>query len=187
MLPIGYLFDSDDGKKIRLQIILIIYTHVELILFVKFDYLTSSIKFIVMVPSATTDKTLSTLAITSKRDGPPTLYSAIDQDEYQRKSDKYLLNYGTKFHKDVITGARGLYVYTASGHRVLDWTSGQMSCLLGHGHDEIIKVISDHAMYLDHLFSGMVSPPVIALGERLCEALPAGLNKAFFLSRKSVV
>ncbi|KAH7175647.1 pyridoxal phosphate-dependent transferase [Dactylonectria macrodidyma] len=111
-----------------------------------------------------------------------TVLVAISQEEYQKKSEKYLLNYGTKFHKDVITGARGLFVYTASGHKVLDWTSGQMSCLLGHGHAEIVKVISDHALDLDHLFSGMVSPPVISLGERLCDALPAGLDKAFFLS-----
>lgn len=124
----------------------------------------------------------SSLALMSKEDAPPTLYMDADQDELQAKTDKYLLNYGSKFHKDVITGARGLYFYTASGHKVLDWTSGQMSCLLGHGHPEIVKVIVDHAMYLDHLFSGMASPPVISLAERLCTALPAGLDKAFFLS-----
>ncbi|KAH7019312.1 pyridoxal phosphate-dependent transferase [Ilyonectria destructans] len=135
-----------------------------------------------MAPSAITVEDNSTLIVARKQKDTPTLYNGVSQDEYQRKSEKYLLNYGTKFHKDVITGARGLFVYTASGHKVLDWTSGQMSCLLGHGHEEIVKVISDHALDLDHLFSGMVSPPVISLGERLCEALPSGLDKAFFLS-----
>ncbi|KAK7424746.1 hypothetical protein QQX98_000324 [Neonectria punicea] len=135
-----------------------------------------------MAPGAITDESNSTLAVPDKQTATPSLYSGVSQEEYQKKSEKYLLNYGTKFHKDVITGARGLFVYTASGHKVLDWTSGQMSCLLGHGHEEIVKVISDHALDLDHLFSGMVSPPVISLGERLCEALPAGLDKAFFLS-----
>ncbi|KPM35551.1 2,2-dialkylglycine decarboxylase [Neonectria ditissima] len=135
-----------------------------------------------MAPGAITDESNSALAVAGKQTATPSLYSGVSQEEYQKKSEKYLLNYGTKFHKDVITGARGLFVYTASGHKVLDWTSGQMSCLLGHGHAEIVKVISDHALDLDHLFSGMVSPPVISLGERLCEALPAGLDKAFFLS-----
>lgn len=112
----------------------------------------------------------------------PTLYQDCSQPELQSKAQKYLLNYGTKFNTDIIIGSTGLYVYTASGHKVLDWTSGQMSCLLGHGHPEIVQVISDHASSLDHLFSGMVSPPVIHLGERLCNLLPAGLDKAFFLS-----
>lgn len=135
-----------------------------------------------MTPGAITNDDSSVMLLPTKKNLPPTLYSGINPDAYQLKTEKYLLNYGTKFHKDLIVGSRGLYVYTASGLKILDWTSGQMSCLLGHGHDEIVKVITDHAMYLDHLFSGMVSPPVISLGERLCEALPAGLDKAFFLS-----
>ncbi|KZF25601.1 2,2-dialkylglycine decarboxylase [Xylona heveae TC161] len=112
----------------------------------------------------------------------PPLYAEADQNKLEKKVEKYLANYGTKFQKDVITGTHGLYVFTANGHKVLDWTSGQMSCLIGHGHPEIVKVIADHALYLDHLFSGMVSPPVINLAERLVTNLPSGLDKAFFLS-----
>ncbi|KAH7311685.1 pyridoxal phosphate-dependent transferase [Stachybotrys elegans] len=134
-----------------------------------------------MSPGALTNDAAA-VALHPKEEEPPTLYKGLDAQELKAKCDKHMLHYGSSFHKDVITGARGLYIYTASGHRILDWTSGQMSCLLGHGHPEIVKVIVDHAMYLDHLFSGMVSPPVLSLGERLCNALPAGLDKAFFLS-----
>ncbi|KAI1101583.1 pyridoxal phosphate-dependent transferase [Jackrogersella minutella] len=112
----------------------------------------------------------------------PTLYSDVDQDLLQEKTSKFLLNYGAKFFRDVICGSKGIYVYTANGRKVLDWTSGQMSCLLGHGHPEIVQTIADHAANLDHLYSEMVSPPVISLGERLCSLLPPGLDKAFFLS-----
>lgn len=112
----------------------------------------------------------------------PTLYANVDQGELQEKTSQFLFNYGTTFIPDIVCGAKGLYVYTANGHKVLDWTSGQMSCLLGHGHPEIVKTITDHAASLDHLFSGMISPPVISLGERLCSLLPDGLDKAFFLS-----
>ncbi|KAL0940004.1 2,2-dialkylglycine decarboxylase 1 [Colletotrichum truncatum] len=140
------------------------------------------------MPSANLENTMANgnhAAVTSKSVGPdftPTLYQGVNQDELAAKVDKYLINYGTKFNKDVIVGSKGLYVYTSSGRKVLDWTSGQMSCLLGHGHAEIVKVIHDHASELDHLFSGMVSPPVISLAERLCTLLPPGLDKAFFLS-----
>lgn len=119
---------------------------------------------------------------TQSTDLRPKLYENVDQDALEKKTSQYLFNYGTKFMKDIICGSKGLYVYTANGHKVLDWTSGQMSCLLGHGHPEVVKTIADHAANLDHLFSGMVSPPVLSLGERLCSLLPAGLDKAFFLS-----
>ena len=64
----------------------------------------------------------------------PRLYDGVDQGSLSSLASKCLINYGTKFEDDIITGTKGLYIYTASGHRVLDWTSGQMSCLIGHGH-----------------------------------------------------
>ncbi|KAH0840595.1 hypothetical protein AYO21_03924 [Fonsecaea monophora] len=112
----------------------------------------------------------------------PNIYTDVNEDELQSSAKAYLANYGTKFEKDIITGSKGLYVYTARGHRVMDWTSGQMSCLVGHGHPEIVSTIHDHAANLDHLFSGMLSPPVINLAQRLTSVLPKGLDKAFFLS-----
>ncbi|PHH66532.1 hypothetical protein CDD81_7007 [Ophiocordyceps australis] len=112
----------------------------------------------------------------------PTLYQGLKETELWEKADKHILSYGTAFHKDMITGARGVYLYSASGRRILDWTSGQMSCLLGHGNQEVVEVIESHARDLDHLFSGMLSPPVVSLAERLCKALPEGLDRAFFLS-----
>ncbi|KAI1501337.1 pyridoxal phosphate-dependent transferase [Biscogniauxia marginata] len=137
-----------------------------------------------MAPGVTADELVSNDLSIAKTKGASdsALYENLDQDSLQAKASQFLFNYGTKFVKDVICGAKGLYVYTASGHKVLDWTSGQMACLLGHGHPEIVKTIADHAANLDHLFSGMVSPPVISLGERLCSLLPDGLDKAFFLS-----
>ncbi|KAF2496179.1 dialkylglycine decarboxylase [Lophium mytilinum] len=110
------------------------------------------------------------------------LYTNIDQSKLQADATSSLLTYGSEFHKDIITHARGVYIYTAIGHRMLDWTSGQMSCLIGHGNPEIVKVISEHAASLDHLFSGMLSPPPISLAMRLTSLTPKGLDKAFFLS-----
>ncbi|KAJ6072355.1 hypothetical protein N7467_010440 [Penicillium canescens] len=133
-----------------------------------------------MAPSINDDNKVTTTS--PNQDNGLLLYNDVNQEVLQEKTSKYLLKYGTEFNKHVICGSKGLYVYTASGHKVLDFTSGQMSCLLGHGHPEIVKTIADHAASLDHLFSGMVSPPVISLGERLCNLLPAGLDKAFFLS-----
>jgi len=68
------------------------------------------------------------------------------------------------------------FVYDASGRAVLDFTSGQMSAILGHGHPVIVDVVSTMVERLDHLFSGMLSRPVIDLGEawgRWCRAWTA--------------
>lgn len=114
-----------------------------------------------------------------------TVSNKADSDEEARLQEiasKRLINYGTKFEKDIIVHTSGLYVQNAAGHKVLDWTSGQMSCLVGHGHPEIVQTITEHATNLDHLFSGMLSPPVLRLADRLTSVLPEGLDRAFFLS-----
>lgn len=120
--------------------------------------------------------------VTTKSVDTPTIYQNVNEKDLQATATACLANYGTRFEHDIMTGSKGMYVYTASGHKVLDWTSGQMSCLIGHGHPEIVATIRDHAANLDHLFSGMLSPPVINLAQRLTSVLPPGLDKAFFLS-----
>ena len=109
------------------------------------------------------------------------LSSAEIQQLWQDGQDS-LLHYGTSFHPEIITAAQGISIETSSGHRMMDWTSGQMSCLVGHGNPEVVETITRHAQSLDHLFSGMLSPPVIRLGKRLTDLLPRGLDKALFLS-----
>lgn len=118
----------------------------------------------------------------TKANGVPKSYDQLEEAKWQDIASKKIINYGTKFEKNIIVRSSGLYVYNAAGHKVLDWTSGQMSCLVGHGHPEVVETIADHAANLDHLFSGMLSPPVLRLADRLASVLPTGLDKAFFLS-----
>lgn len=110
------------------------------------------------------------------------LYSNLDFDELQKDADSSLLNYGTTFNPEIITHAEGVFIYTSTGRRILDWTSGQMSCLIGHGHPEVVSTITAHATHLDHLFSASLSPPVIQLAKTLTHLLPDGLDRAMFLS-----
>ena len=109
-------------------------------------------------------------------------YKNFDEEALKATASKTLLNFGASFMPSIITRAKGTHVYTVSGKQVMDWTSGQMSCLIGHGHPEIVQTIQDYAANLDHLFSGMISPPVINLAEKLTSVLPEGLDRAIFLS-----
>lgn len=104
------------------------------------------------------------------------------QEDLHQQAQACLLHYGTPFHPEIITHTSAQSIRSASGRMMLDWTSGQMSCLIGHGHPEVVATITHHARHLDHVFSGMLTPPAIRLAKRLTDLTPKGLDKAFFLS-----
>ncbi|MEI4279248.1 aspartate aminotransferase family protein [Klenkia terrae] len=86
------------------------------------------------------------------------------------------------FTPELIASAAGSYVVTESGRRVLDFTSGQMSAILGHSHPDVVATVRDQVGRLDHLFSGMLSRPVLELAERLAASLPDPLEKVQLLT-----
>lgn len=47
-------------------------------------------------------------------------YSNIGAAQLQADAESSLLNYGTKHHPEIITHAKEHYIYTATGHRMLD-------------------------------------------------------------------
>ena len=87
-------------------------------------------------------------------------------------TERNMLRFGGAFVPFVATRAEGAFVYDATGRRVLDFTSGQMSAILGHSHPEITETIRVAAGRLVHLFSSMLSEPVIALAARLAGLVP---------------
>lgn len=97
-------------------------------------------------------------------------------------ADRHLVRYGGSFTPEIISRAEGSYLYTESGRRLIDFTSGQMSAILGHSHPEIVATIAQASNTLDHLFSGMLSRPVVDLARRLSETLPASLEKVLLLT-----
>lgn len=106
-------------------------------------------------------------------------------DTFWPRAEKYLMYTGVPASPIVINKAQGTRLYDASGHSILDFTSGQMSSLLGHSHPEIVEVVRKYVGELDHLLSNMITEPVIDLAERLARLLPAPLEKSFFLNTGS--
>src|SRR5215203_6943406 len=96
------------------------------------------------------------------------------------RATRHLVRYGATWSPFVAERASGAFVEDASGRQVLDFTSGQMSAILGHSHPEIVAVVSEMIGRLDHLFSGMLSRPVIDLAEALGTLAP-GLTKVLLL------
>ncbi len=88
------------------------------------------------------------------------------------RARRHMLRYGGDFVPFVPARAEGSFLYDAAGRRVLDFTSGQMSAILGHSHPEIVATVREAVGTLDHLFSSMLSEPVVALAETLAGLVP---------------
>ncbi|GAA2500867.1 aspartate aminotransferase family protein [Winogradskya humida] len=97
-------------------------------------------------------------------------------------AERHLVRYGGPFTPEIIERAAGSFVYTADDRKILDFTSGQMSAILGHSHPAVVRTVQEQIASLDHLFSGMLSRPVVELARRLAESLPEPLTKAMLLT-----
>nr|WP_139058098.1 aspartate aminotransferase family protein [Tsukamurella pseudospumae] len=93
----------------------------------------------------------------------------------------HVVRYGGTFAPLPVDRAAGTYVYSGE-RRWLDFTSGQMSAILGHSHPAIVETVQREIATLDHLFSGMLSPQVLTLAERLAATLPEPLSHVLQLT-----
>jgi 2,2-dialkylglycine decarboxylase (pyruvate) len=92
--------------------------------------------------------------------------SKNDDPEFWEQARRHLVRYGGSFEPLIIELAEGSFVHDADGRAILDFTSGQMSAVLGHAHPDIAAVVTEHIHSLDHLFRH-ASRPVGALATRL--------------------
>jgi 2,2-dialkylglycine decarboxylase (pyruvate) len=93
-----------------------------------------------------------------------------------------LVRYAGNFVPDVVSSARGSYIETVDGRRMLDFTAGQICATIGHNHPRVTAAIEQACRDVLHLNSWVISEPVLALADRLLDTLPAGLDRAMFLS-----
>ena len=97
-------------------------------------------------------------------------------------AQRHLTRYIPAFTPRIIERASGSYVYDSDGNAILDFTSGQMSAVLGHSHPAIVEAVSNSVATLDHLFSGMLSRPVVDFASRLSMTLPENLTRTVLLT-----
>ncbi|MDO0930690.1 aspartate aminotransferase family protein [Streptomyces sp. DG2A-72] len=97
-------------------------------------------------------------------------------------AERHLVRYGGEFTREIIVRAAGSFLFTADDRKILDFTSGQMSAILGHSHPQIVATVQRQIATLDHLYSGMLSRPVVGLAARLADTLPAPLEKVLLLT-----
>ncbi len=105
-------------------------------------------------------------------------------DEVERHVGRYGAPY---FVPEIIDSAKGSYIYTESGKKILDFTSGQMSSTIGHSHPDVVATLHESCERLDHLFSGMLSRPSINLCTHIAQTVPDPLTKVIPLTTGSEV
>lgn len=101
---------------------------------------------------------------------------------FWNRAANHLIRYGGGFTPRVIESAAGSYVYDAQGRAILDFTSGQMSAVLGHSHPDVVAAITRAAGTLTHLYSGMLSRPVVDLAVAMEKSLPDPLSRTLLLT-----
>ena len=98
------------------------------------------------------------------------------------KAKAHLVRYGGAFSPVIAASAKGNYFTDADGRRILDFTSGQMSAILGHSHPEIVEVAQRSIAELDHLYSTLLSRPVVELAALIAEIAPGALDRVLLVS-----
>jgi len=107
--------------------------------------------------------------------------SLNDDAAFWADANKHLTRYGPDFETIIVERAAGSFVYDADDKAILDFTSGQMSAVLGHTHPDIVATVDRQMGRVAHLFSGMLSRPVVELAARLAAVAP-GLDRVQLLT-----
>ncbi|MBI3274682.1 MAG: adenosylmethionine--8-amino-7-oxononanoate transaminase [Methylocystis sp.] len=86
-----------------------------------------------------------------------------------------------------VARARGAWLETPEGTRILDAISSWWVITHGHRHPKIVQAIKDQADLLDQIiFAGYTHEPAEELARRLVAIAPAGLDYVFFSDSGSI-
>ena len=80
-----------------------------------------------------------------------------------------------------IASAKGVYLHTEDGRRILDGVSSWWVNIHGHSHPKLNEALAAQAREVEHvIFAGFTHRPAVELAERLTEVLPASLTRIFY-------
>ena len=79
-----------------------------------------------------------------------------------------------------IESAEGIYMYTPSGERIIDFNSQLMCVNIGHGHPKVREAMKAQVDKLTYVYPGTATAVRARLGKLLSEITPGHLNTFFF-------
>ena len=80
-----------------------------------------------------------------------------------------------------ISYAKGSYIYTTQGQKLLDFVAGVSACSLGHQHPKVVTAIKEQVdKYLHVMVYGeYIQQPSVALSKLLAKHLPSPLSQTY--------
>ena len=85
-----------------------------------------------------------------------------------------------------VASAKGVYLHTEDGRRILDGISSWWVNIHGHSHPKLNEALAAQAREVEHvIFAGFTHRPAVELAERLTEVLPASLTRIFYTDNGS--
>ncbi len=79
-----------------------------------------------------------------------------------------------------VATAKGVYLYTPDGRRILDFNSQLMSVLIGHGHPRVVEAIQRQVEKLTYVYPGTATEVRARTAKLLAEITPGDINTFFF-------
>lgn len=99
---------------------------------------------------------------------------------YLERDAKYLSPALSRVTDIVAMQASGSFIYSETGEKYLDFTSGIAVNQLGHCHPEVVEAIAKQAGNCIHTSCIVHYPKNIELAEKLASIMPAGIDSTFF-------
>ncbi len=79
-----------------------------------------------------------------------------------------------------INGAKGVYIHTRDGRKIIDFSSQLMNMNIGHGHERVRDAVMRQMDEVSFVHPGMITEARGKLGKKLAEIAPGSLNRTFF-------
>lgn len=86
----------------------------------------------------------------------------------------------TGLHPLSIRHAKGVYLYTHSGKKILDFSSQLMNVNIGHGHPKVAEAVARQMNEVSYVSPAMITEARGRLGQKLAQITPGHLSRTFF-------
>ena len=97
-----------------------------------------------------------------------------------KKHTMYTWSAGDQVAPLPIARAEGVYLWTTTGQKILDFNSQLMSVLIGHGHPKVIAAMKRQLDELIYVYPQTATEVRARLGKLLSEIVPGDINSFFF-------
>ncbi len=84
------------------------------------------------------------------------------------------------YYPITVASAKGIYVYSSTGHKYTDFSSGLAVLNIGHNHPRVLEAVRNQLLHCTHTGGIYYNETTVAAAEHLVSITPGGLDMLFF-------